>query len=458
MRDSNFPTLRQILASGGGPGRRIRTAQAALELDEFTDKTSLGGRIAELEGRSIMLIAGDQLRTAASLIELDGVARRILLCPPDLALEHYPVVMRDAEVDALVFGADETVAQTVGQSVSVRCQLPLRQERLLTGRRATEWVLLTSGTSGDPKMVVHTLATLTNAFISTSSQSPIQNWATFYDIRRFGGLQIFLRALAGRGSLTLHEPEESVDDFLARAGAEGVTHISGTPTHWRLALMNPGAATRMRPIYVRLSGEVADRAVFDGLKLLYPSAQLVDAYASTEAGLAFEVSDGLEGFSASRIGAEQNGVTIQIVEGSLRIRSDRTALRYLGDQALLDADGFVDTGDLVERSGDRYLFLGRRGGIINVGGAKVNPEEVEAAINQHPAVRVCLVKARKNPITGAVVVADVELKNGEAPSPEIRREILALCANRLASYKVPALLRFVSSLPMTPSGKLDRGA
>src|SRR5215469_7789308 len=64
------------------------------------------------------------------------------------------------------------------------------------------------------------------------------------------------------------------------------------------------------------------------------------------------------------------------------------------------SNGWVDTGDLVELRGDRYFFMGRRGGIINVGGQKVHPEEVEAVINRHPAVHSSLVKARKSPVMG----------------------------------------------------------
>src|SRR5271154_7239097 len=82
-------------------------------------------------------------------------------------------------------------------------------------RFATEWVMPTSGTSGPPKMVAHTLATLTGAI----RPAPTQRWATFYDIRRYGGLQIFLRALAGAESLTLTDPDEGVDAFLVRLGA-----------------------------------------------------------------------------------------------------------------------------------------------------------------------------------------------------------------------------------------------
>ena len=81
---------------------------------------------------------------------------------------------------------------------------------------------------------------------------------------------------------------------------------------------------------------------------------------------------------------------MRVVDGSLRLRSSaRGAARYLrrAPARCVDAEGFVDTGDMVELRGDRYHFVGRRGGIINVGGLKVHPEEIEAVINRHPAVR-----------------------------------------------------------------------
>ena len=111
---------------------------------------------------------------------------------------------------------------------------------------------------------------------------------------------------------------------------------------------------------------------------------------------------------------------------------------------------------MVEARGDRCCFAGRRDGIINVGGAKVNPEEVEAAINAHPGVHASLVTARKNPITGSLVTADVVLNERAAEASIVRQEILAGCVRRLAPYKVPALVRFVPSLRVTAGGKVAR--
>jgi len=266
-------------------------------------------------------------------------------------------------------------------------------------------------------------------------------------------LQILLRSLLRGASLVLSGGGESMGTYLERAGRHGVTHISGTPSQWRGALAYPSAAA-ISPRYVRLSGEIADQAILDALRARYPEAAVVHAYASTEAGVGFEVDDAREGFPAQIVG---NGgeVEVEVRDAALRIRSARTASRYLGPDApvLADADGFVDTGDLVERRGDRYYFVGRRDGAINVGGLKVHPEEVEAVINRHPEVRASLVRSRKNLITGAIVIADVVLSAGADDTDTVRREILQACRQSLAGYKVPASIRFVAALDASAAGK-----
>jgi len=284
-------------------------------------------------------------------------------------------------------------------------------------------------------------------------------WATFYDIRRYGGLQIFLRAIIGGGSMVLSQPGEALSDHVARLNARGVTHISGTPSHWRKLLMS-GSAAGFAPRYVRLSGEIADQAVLDGLRHAFPEASIGHAYASTEAGVGFAVNDGREGFPASIIGVNRDGVEMKVVDGSLRIRSTRTAHAYVGRNAaaLIDGDGFVDTGDMVELRGDRYHFVGRRGGIINIGGLKVHPEEIEAVINKHAEVRMSRARARRSPITGSIVVADVILADGcdVSRADVIRDVILADCRAKLAHHKVPAMIKFVTALDITAAGKLAR--
>jgi acyl-coenzyme A synthetase/AMP-(fatty) acid ligase len=150
-----------------------------------------------------------------------------------------------------------------------------------------------------------------------------------------------------------------------------------------------------------------------------------------------------------------------VQDGTLRIRSTRTASRYLGadSPALKDADGFVDTGDTVELRQGRFYFTGRRDGIINVGGFKVHPEEVEAVINRHPVVAMSLVKAKKNPITGSLVIADVVLKTLSGKGSEAsQQDILQYCRAELDPHKVPTAINIVAMLAIGDSGKLVRRA
>ncbi len=416
--------------------------------------TILKGERDRLADRSVLIAVRTQFDAALAMLELNGLVRRMMVVPPDFSEDFLASAVRQGEVDAIVCDDLRTCADIDVPRCVVSAPAP---NNLSYERRRTEWVLPTSGTTGQPKLVAHSLEGLAGAFGSRGDQRPV--WATFYDIRRYGGLQIFLRAVTGGAPLVISDADEPLCDHVARMAEIGVTHLSGTPSHWRKLLMS-GEAPRISPRYVRLSGEIADRAILEALAGAYPQAKIVHAYASTEAGVGFEVTDGQEGFPASYLDGVA-GVEMRIVEGSLHIRSPRTASNYVGrdELRLKDAAGFVDTDDLVEVKGDRCYFRGRRAGTINVGGLKVNPEEVEQVINAHDAVRISLVKARRSPITGDLIVADVVLKD-EATQPArkqlVRDEILSNCRARLERHKVPAMIGFVPALAMTPAGKLLR--
>jgi acyl-coenzyme A synthetase/AMP-(fatty) acid ligase len=440
-------------------GRTLSDARQVVSLTDILGETCLGGRLGELAGRSVLLAIEDQLISAVAMTEVDGVAWRMLLCPPDFNADHNQTLIEDADIDVVV--TDHPARwKDAGVYLVVAAKSPVRAAARAKTKRTTEWLMLTSGTSGAPKIVSHTLEGLSGAIVADGpARGDRPAWATFYDIRRYGGLQIFLRAVIGGGSMVLSQPGESIADHVARLTSRGVTHISGTPSHWRKLLMS-GAASGFAPRYVRLSGEIADQAVLDGLSRAFPAASIGHAYASTEAGVGFAVNDGLEGFPASLLGANRDGVEMKVEDGSLRIRSRRTAHAYVGRHPaqLTDQDGFVDTGDMVELRGERYHFVGRRGGIINIGGLKVHPEEIEAVINRDAEVRMSRARSRRSPITGGIVVADVILADGDAASrsDEIRDRILADCRAHLAPHKVPAMIRFVTSLDVTAAGKLAR--
>ncbi len=447
--------------SGSVPGSFVQSPEQHIEWPDLLSGSILYGRGDELQGRSVLITLKNQLATVAALMELDGLARRVILCPPDMPLEHLPYVIETAEVDGIVTDHGMTQLGRPRSMMFSACSQNIQPcEQYGRAELETEWVLMTSGTTGLPKLVAHTLASLTSAIRSRSAKNAQVVWSTFYDIRRYGGLQILLRAALTGSSLVLSSAEEPTADFLARAASCGVTHISGTPSQWRRALMSP-AAHLLKPKYIRLSGEAIDQAVLKNLRAAYPEARIVHAFASTEAGVAFEVTDGASGFPEETLENTPN-VEMQVQDGTLRIRSAGNASRYLGGDAplLKDKDGFVDTRDLVELRDGRYYFAGRRDGVINVGGLKVYPEQVEAVISQHPDVQMCVVRGQKSPITGALVVADVVLRKDCTPIEHdvtvIQADILQFCRELLPAHTVPAAINIVPMLGLGGSGKVMR--
>ena len=466
MPQDNSISLYNSLIASGNFSARLVGAEASASWYELAEGVVLNEPLVDLIGRSVVLATTNQFLSAAALVQLDGVARRIVLCPPDLSTENLAFVTRCAGAEVIV--TDQPALESMNLCVRciALCARIARSERVGLCREVrstqieTEWILLTSGTTGRPKLVAHTLTSLAGAIEQSISAQTSIVWSTFYDIRRYGGLQIFLRALLTGASLVLSDAQESTADFLGRAGSHGVTHISGTPSHWRRALMSPGA-NQISPKYVRLSGEIADQAILDQLHQRYPESAISHAFASTEAGVAFEVKDGEIGFPAELLGHSRD-VEMKVDDHTLRVRSNRTATRYLNQDTkpLKDSEGFVDTGDVLELNAGRYHFVGRRDGTVNVGGLKVHPEEVEAVLNRHPEVSISLVRTKRNPITGSLVVADVVLRTSPQPDDNnanaIQSDILRFCREELARHKVPVAINFVPALAVAESGKLVR--
>ena len=452
------PLARRIAAAlEDGTAPHISSPTLDLPLRALAERCFVDAPAEALAGRSILIRTRSPLAAAAALASLDGVATTLVLCPPDLDPALLAGVVETAKADMIVSDVpdDGAPAGLVGHRIVL--EVADTRPAVQIAPRSTVWALFTSGTSGAPKMVAHDVAGLTGAIVQREPGQPRPLWATFYDIRRYGGLQMLLRALVGGLGLLTTEPGEPMADLLARMGHAGVTHVAGTPSHWRSALMNPALAA-IAPHYVRLSGEIADQPVLDALRARFPDAVIGHAYASTEAGVGFEVQDGLAGFPAALVGHEDGPVRLRVVDDALHVRSPRAARGYLGGLAepLQDGDGWVDTGDLVERRGERFHFLGRRSGTISVGGLKISPEEVEAVLNACPEVSMSRVSARPNPLLGALVSAEVVPADPSCEPAAAKAAILARCRAALPPHKTPASIRFVEALQVGAAGKLER--
>jgi acyl-coenzyme A synthetase/AMP-(fatty) acid ligase len=439
----------------------ISYAGRSLTYGDFAESTCLGDR-KSFAGRSVMITSSEPYDCALALCELDGVASRIVICPPGLPIDHISTITELAAIDTLIVDpafADHRLYREGLRFVEVsglkypRCVEPLPSLQ-------TEWVLLTSGTTGVAKMVSHTFATLTiNIRRPDTAGEPI-TWASFNDMRRFSGLQMFLHAMLTDSTLVLKPVNTSVADFLPVLEAAGATHVSGTPTHWRKVLMFAGRKN-LKLQQITLVGEIADQSILDSLRDAFPHARLTHIYGSTESGTGFSVHDGKVGFPSNFVGRDLKGLELRVDDGMLKVKSNRAALNYVGTTAapLHDANGFIETGDQVELVGDRYRFLGRKNGAVNIGGSRVHPEEVEAALNADPRVSMSVVSARKNPFTGSILVADVVLHDAsqtESALVKLASDLRALLRGKLDAYKVPATIRFVPDLVMSNAGKLER--
>jgi acyl-coenzyme A synthetase/AMP-(fatty) acid ligase len=208
---------------------------------------------------------------------------------------------------------------------------------------------------------------------------------------------------------------------------------------------------------ITLGGEISDDNILQALKYKYPQAKISHIYASTEVGVGFSVTDGKAGFPQTYLSSAVDSIKMKIdKDGLLWIAPKNKGQKYLSHDKMYDSDGYINTGDLVELKNDRVYFLGRDSGAINVGGNKVQPEEVETRLLSTGLLSAAYVYAMKNPMMGSLVCADVVLKNENEDKKEVKAQILKHCRDNMEGFKVPAIIKFVKELQTTQSGKLKR--
>lgn len=308
--------------------------------------------------------------------------------------------------------------------------------------------LETSGTTGEPKRVRHDFSRLRGRLRGGPDEGA--RWLLAYEPGAFAGLQVILTATF-TGATLVSAPGGGVADLAQAARRHAVTHVSGTPSFWRAFLMALGSDA-LPLTSITLGGEAVDQPLLDRLAAQFPAARLRHIYASTEAGAVFAVADKRAGFPVDWIEQGVDGVALRLRDGVLELRSPRAMLD--GDGAV--GDGWLTTGDLVERRGDRMEFVGRLDGLVNVGGVKVSPEAVERRLLTAPGVADALVTAQANPITGFLLTAlVVPIPNSD--ETELRAAIRRATVDLVPAAR-PRVITLTDRIPLGATGKKGRKA
>lgn len=408
-------------------------------------------RIADLNKDTLNIVRNknsvvygtSRTRLACLLFLLDGVVAKLLLVPKDIDPSLFQNFIRDQEIEYEVSIENETL---YCKKIEFDQQLKSAPTFATT---FTQWIIPTSGTTGTPKLITHSLESLTKTTQLNQSKGSLFSWGLVFDLFRFSGIQVYLQAILNGSKLIISESEDSRLEICKQLLLNNCNSISSTPSFWRNFFMTPDIE-KLGLRKITLGGEIADEQTLSKLKSLYPTATITHIYASTEVGAVFSVSDGSAGFPLDyiKVGAPQ--FFLKIDNNLLWVKPKNNTP---SDATSID---FINTGDLVEIKGDRVYFVGRDSGAINVGGNKVMPEEVELSILELPFVSNVHVYGKKSSILGTLITADIKLNPTTSQENELKKTITHHCRQRLDSYKVPAFINFVREITISSSGKTQR--
>ena len=305
---------------------------------------------------------------------------------------------------------------------------PLLRKLAATGHPGL--VLFSSGSTGKPKAVLHDCVALLEKFARAGKRKTTLSFLLFDHI---GGVDTLFNTLSSGGTLVT-APSRDPDAVCAAVAAHRVHTLPASPTFLNFLLLSE--AFRRHDLsslqLIAYGTEPMPEPVLRRLAEALPAVKLVQTYGLSELGVLRTRSR--EGSLWVRFSGE--GFETQVREGILWIKARTAMLGYLNAPDLFDEDGWLNTEDAVEVDGEWLRVLGRASELINVGGRKVYPAEVEAVLLQLSNVRDVTVRGEKNPITGQAVAARVNLIEPEPLDP-FKKRLRLFCRDKLLPYKIP---------------------
>ena len=282
----------------------------------------------------------------------------------------------------------------------------------------------TSGTTGAPKDVVHSMDTITK-HVKKDDRECV--WGLTYEHSKMAGSQVIVQAYKN-GNTLVNLYGKSTNEVHSLIKNYNITHISGTPTFFRLNFKEESFDSVKQ---ITLGGEVVTERVVDLVKSIFPNANISNVYAMTEYGSILSSSSHL--FTLSKRAQK----TVRIEGNTLHVFFDSK---------------WQDTGDVVDIKGDgAFAIVGRADSMINVGGQKVNPHMVEDTLNAIPGVISSRVYGKENSLTGNLVAADVMLDD----DMDVKMLKIQL-RERLKPYEVPRIIDRVEDIKTNATGKISR--
>ena len=292
-------------------------------------------------------------------------------------------------------------------------------------------IIFSSGSTGEPKAAIHDFTKLLEKF--KIKKFPLRT-INFLLFDHWGGLNTLLYILSNAGVVGLM-PDRTPEKICKFIEKYKIELLPTTPTFINLIIMSR-AYEKYDLSSLKIVSYGTEPMPETTLKIfnkLYPEIKLLQTYGLTELGVMRTQSKSSESLWI-KIGGD--GYKTKILDNTLYIKAKSTILGYLNAETPIDSEGWYNTGDKVEQDGEWIKFLGRASDVINVGGQKVFPSEVESVLLQLPNIIDCTVFGEKNPITGQVVAVKVRLSS-EQKIYEIKKEIKLFCKSKLENYKIP---------------------
>jgi len=302
--------------------------------------------------------------------------------------------------------------------------------------------LFSSGTTGFPKKITHTFSSITKEV--KISKDKIDNiWGFAYSPTHIAGLQVFFQALLNCNSI-INLFQLSRKDIFKVIKKYQITNISATPTFYRQLLPFEDIFPSVERI--TFGGEKHDKKILKEVKKIFPKAKILNIYALTETGTIFAS----KGDNFMLKGKYKD--LIKIVDNELLINKD-----LLGKFDLLELENssWYHTGDIVEiikKNPLEFKFKYRKSEMINVGGYKVSPYEVEEVIRKHPKVQNVVVYGKPNSVMGNLIHCDIVLKDNKIAEKDVRLFLI----NKLQRFKIPRVINFVDNISTARTGKVKR--